>query len=103
MRILNARKIGETEKAVQYCITFWIVEFPNHPVCWEGKYFYFNRWFPKKVVTVIDESHIGIPKPFLQETIELLANKHSFREVRYNAKFRPELLKWEKPKKPENI
>lgn len=37
MRTLTVEKIGETEKAVQYRVTFWIVENPGHPVCWEGK------------------------------------------------------------------
>lgn len=36
MRTLTVEKIGETEKAVQYRVTFWIVENPGHPVCWEG-------------------------------------------------------------------
>lgn len=39
MRTLTVRKVGETEKAVQYCVTFWIVEHPGHPVCGEGKEF----------------------------------------------------------------
>lgn len=37
MRTLTVEKIGETEKAVQYRVTFWIVENPGHPVCWERK------------------------------------------------------------------
>lgn len=73
MRTLTVEKIGETEKAVQYRVTFWIVENPGHPVCWEGKEYYFGRWLPKRVVTPIDDTHIGIPKKFLEETIELLA------------------------------
>ena len=43
MRTLTVRKVGETEKAVQYCVTFWIVEHPGHPICGEGKEFFFNR------------------------------------------------------------
>lgn len=43
MRTLTVEKIGETEKAVQYRVTFWIVEHPDHPVCWEGKKYYFGR------------------------------------------------------------
>ena len=27
MRTLTVRKVGETEKAVQYCVTFWIAVF----------------------------------------------------------------------------
>lgn len=82
MRTLTIRKIGETEKAVQYCVTFWIVEHPGHPVCGEGKEFFFNRWLPKRVVTPIDDTHIGIPKKFLEETLKILADKHPFQEVR---------------------
>lgn len=33
MRTLTVEKIGETEKAVQYRVTFWVVENPGHPVC----------------------------------------------------------------------
>lgn len=80
---------------------FWIVENPGHPVCWEGKEYYFGRWLPKRVVTPIDDTHIGIPKKFLEETIELLAKGHPFREVRYNAQFKQETLQWTKPTKPE--
>lgn len=98
---LTVEKIGETEKAVQYRVTFWIVENPGHPVCWEGKEYYFGRWLPKRVVTPIDDTHIGIPKKFLEETIELLAKGHPFREVRYNAQFKQETLQWTKPTKPE--
>lgn len=29
MRTLTVRKVGETEKAVQYCVTFWRVEHPD--------------------------------------------------------------------------
>lgn len=101
MRTLTVRKVGETDKAVQYCVTFWIVEHPGHPVCGEGKEFFFNRWLPKRVVTPIDDTHIGIPKKFLEETIELLAKGHPFREVRYNAQFKQETLQWTKPTKPE--
>lgn len=36
MRTLTVRKVGETDKAVQYCVTFWIVEHPGHPICGEG-------------------------------------------------------------------
>lgn len=100
-RTLTVEKIGETEKAVQYRVTFWIVENPGHPVCWEGKEYYFGRWLPKRVVTPIDDTHIGIPKKFLEETIELLAKGHPFREVRYNAQFKQETLQWTKPTKPE--
>lgn len=88
-------------EAVQYRVTFWIVENPGHPVCWEGKEYYFGRWLPKRVVTPIDDTHIGIPKKFLEETIELLAKGHPFREVRYNAQFKQETLQWTKPTKPE--
>lgn len=101
VRTLTVEKIGETEKAVQYRVTFWIVENPGHPVCWEGKEYYFGRWLPKRVVTPIDDTHIGIPKKFLEETIELLAKGHPFREVRYNAQFKQETLQWTKPTKPE--
>lgn len=101
MRTLTVRKVGETDKAVQYCVTFWIVEHPGHPICGEGKEFFFNRWLPKRVVTPIDDTHIGIPKKFLEETIELLAKGHPFREVRYNAQFKQETLQWTKPTKPE--
>ena len=78
MRTLTVRKVGETEKAVQYCVTFWIVEHPGHPICGEGKEFFFNRWLPKRVVTPIDDTHIGIPKKFLEETLKILADKHPF-------------------------
>lgn len=61
----------------------------------------FGRWLPKRVVTPIDDTHIGIPKKFLEETIELLAKGHPFREVRYNAQFKQETLQWTKPTKPE--
>ena len=101
MRTLTVRKVGETDKAVQYCVTFWIVEHPGYPICGEGKEFFFNRWLPKRVVTPIDDTHIGIPKKFLEETIELLAKGHPFREVRYNAQFKQETLQWTKPTKPE--
>lgn len=94
MRTLTAQQINETEKAVQYRVTFWIVENPGHPVCGGGKEYYFGRWFPKRVVTPIDDTHIGIPKKFLEETIQLLANGHPFQEVRYNAQFYPERFKW---------
>ena len=94
MRTLTVRKVGETDKAVQYCVTFWIVEHPGHPICGEGKEFFFNRWLPKRVVTPIDDTHIGIPKKFLEETLKILADKHPFREVRYNAEFYPERFKW---------
>lgn len=94
MRTLTARKVGETDKAVQYCVTFWIVEHPGHPVCGEGKEFFINRWLPKRVVTPIDDTHIGIPKKFLEETLKILADKHPFQEVRYNAQFYPERFKW---------
>lgn len=94
MRTLTVRKVGETEKAVQYCVTFWIVEHPGHPVCGDGKEFFFNRWLPKRVVTPIDDTHIGIPKKFLEETLKILADKHPFQEVRYNAQFYPERFKW---------
>lgn len=94
MRTLTVRKVGETEKAVQYCVTFWIVEHPEHPVCGDGKEFFFNRWLPKRVVTPIDDTHIGIPKKFLEETLKILADKHPFQEVRYSAQFYPERFKW---------
>lgn len=94
MRTLTVRKVGETDKAVQYCVTFWIVEHPGHPICGEGKEFFFNRWLPKRVVTPIDDTHIGIPKKFLEETLKILADKHPFQEVRYNAQFYPERFKW---------
>lgn len=55
MRTLTVEKIGETEKAVQYRVTFWIVENPGHPVCWEGKEYYFGRWLPKPVVRELRE------------------------------------------------
>lgn len=94
MRTLTVRKVGETEKAAQYCVTFWIVENPGHPVCGDGKEFFFNRWLPKRVVTPIDDTHIGIPKKFLEETLKILADKHPFQEVRYSAQFYPERFKW---------
>ena len=94
MRTLTVRKVGETDKAVQYCVTFWIVEHPGHPICGEGKEFFFNRWLPKRVVTPIDDTHIGIPKKFLEETLKILADKHPFQKVRYNAQYYPERFKW---------
>ena len=91
---ITVLKISETDKAVQYCITFRIVEYPGHPICGEGREYYFNKWFPKRVVTPIDDTHISIPKKFLEETLKILSDKHPFREVRYNAQFYPERFKW---------
>lgn len=94
METLTVKKIKETEKAIQYCITFWIVEYPNHPVYRYGEEFMFNVWFPKKVVTKIDSVHIGVPKNFFELVLKTLASKHPFQKVRYNAQYYPERFKW---------
>lgn len=101
MRTLTVEKIGETEKAVQYRVTFWIVEHPGHPVCWEGKEYYFGRWLPKRVVTPIDDTHIGVPKPFLFQTIKAISERHPFQNVRYMARNHSETLQWIEPTKSE--
>ena len=87
------RMVGRCGKIFKLC-DMGIVEHPGHPICGEGKEFFFNRWLPKRVVTPIDDTHIGIPKKFLEETLKILADKHPFQEVRYNAQFYPERFKW---------
>ena len=102
MRTLTINsKSGETDKAVQYCIRFWIVEAPHNPVCWQGKEYGFYTWFPKKIVRVIDDTHIGVPKPFLFQTIKAISERHPFQNVRYMARNHSETLQWIEPTKSE--
>ena len=87
------RMVGRCGKVFELC------NMGMNPQVWlavdsDGKEFFFNRWLPKRVVTPIDDTHIGIPKKFLEETLKILADKHPFQEVRYNAQFYPERFKW---------
>lgn len=92
MARLTATKIGESKNAIKFVLDFWIAE--NRCGFNNWKPFRFVIWYPKKVVLILDESHIEIPKKFFDETLELIRDRHPFNRVKYVARYYPDWFKW---------
>lgn len=72
--IITASQIKETEKAINFIITFWI-----------GRHDYFwYYWFPKIRVKIIDEELIEISDQLFQNLKEDIRLRHTFKKVSYN-------------------
>lgn len=86
MKLIVADKIRETDKAVNYCITFWIDM---------GSY-YIYKWLPKKLIIPVDECHIKVEGIGLRMIIDEIACKHTFKKAKYTARVCPENIIWNK-------
>ena len=86
MKLIVANKIKETEKAVDYCISFWI----------DSCDYYIYKWLPKKLVIPVDDRHIKVGDIGLKMIIDEIARKHTFNRASYTARFYPENIIWNK-------
>lgn len=86
MKRITVTKNKETERAYNLCVSFWV----------DSCDFWLFVWLPKSVVKFIDDKHAEVTDWALQQIIDKIATKHSFNKARYNARFYPENIIWNK-------